>query len=1221
MKDPVYSKNLNLQDDDGNTPLHIACQSQRHDIIELLFEQPMINDTILNSANQQPIDMIKNNPNLFNFVQLQRVKYVESISSQLRKAFTNRSFDQLNKIYSNPRNLELLDINGIDPETGDTVLHEFIKKRDIEMVQWILNHNGDPFKRDKRGKLPIDILSRLKTSSQTDTLRKLLKRASKTQSVIDPISNTNTTLINSNGIMEQAPTYKGYLKKWTNFASGYKLRWFILDSQGILSYYKNQDDINLNCRGSINLKNCRLHLDSSEKLKFEILGINNANINWHLKGNHSVETNRWVWAILKAIKFAKDREKTARRVNTVVNTSNLPSSSSPMSTPLDTYANGSSLTLDLNSSINTDKTPFEYTKAPESHLSALHERKDGHSRTPSLNSLQSNATGNGSITKHMRSSSDVPKQYGAQINKHSPLSPIQDISNANIGENDDLEDDALDNEDLEVLGYNDELDSISIDSVSIFDNDVVNCKFIGPYGNEVTILQKTLLVQLKSLSDLVSASFGTKDYSEEERQNILDTTQYSLQNMIRDYNQLLVLIHKSHFKVVKKLQNEAHVNSLWESSIKELEQENVKNAKKVEHYELERRKLRKLLKEKLLSGSGPISSNDNSDLELTRIVSGALHDVEKEKGAPFALNNGPFLPNKDSEKSINQPKQPDNSLSKADNTSEFIKSPQMDKLEKQKEMAAITAEEKLREFVDESSSESDDEFFDLDEDDEVNDDEFDGIKDKSEPNIVEHAHKSSIVSIQTTLLDGANNLPAVISNADETTSIDKEKRSEPQGEIFTEKKDIEDSITMPYEMELNKYQKLKNEVLLAEKTYNGYEDPVRTKFIKDEDDRPSISLWSILKSMVGKDMTKITLPVSFNECTSLLQRVAEGMEYSELLDKAASIEDSALRICYVAAFGASEYASTINRVAKPFNPLLGETFEYARPDKNYRFFVEQVSHHPPISAALAESPKWDYYGESAVKSKFNGRSFDIKPLGKWFLQMRPDKGTVNGGIEELYTWNRVTSSVVGIIIGNPVVDNYGEMAIKNHATGDYVTLNFKARGWRASSAYELKGIVYDKNNDPQYVIKGHWNSKIYAKKITLNGKQDLDEEGTSDDKFLLWQVNPRPPRPFNLTLFSISLNALQPHLKRWLAPTDTRLRPDQRDMEEGRYDQAADEKNRVEEKQRAARKAREEKGITYVPKFFSKRTHPITKDPYWQYNGDYWKKRSGHKLADSGDIF
>lgn len=144
-------------------------------------------------------------------------------------------------------------------------------------------------------------------------------------------------------------------------------------------------------------------------------------------------------------------------------------------------------------------------------------------------------------------------------------------------------------------------------------------------------------------------------------------------------------------------------------------------------------------------------------------------------------------------------------------------------------------------------------------------------------------------------------------------------------------------------------------------SFRGYEPPLRRRLKLDYDNRPRISLWGILKSMIGKDMTKMTLPVSFNEPTSLLQRVAEDLEYTDLLDMAASRANSMERLVYIAAFAASEYASTIGRVAKPFNPLLGETFEYARPDKGYRFYIEQVSHHPPIGAAYADSPHWDYW--------------------------------------------------------------------------------------------------------------------------------------------------------------------------------------------------------------------------------------------------------------------
>ena len=380
-------------------------------------------------------------------------------------------------------------------------------------------------------------------------------------------------------------------------------------------------------------------------------------------------------------------------------------------------------------------------------------------------------------------------------------------------------------------------------------------------------------------------------------------------------------------------------------------------------------------------------------------------------------------------------------------------------------------------------------------------------------------------------------------------------------------------------------------------------------------------------------MTKMTLPVSFNEPTSLLQRCAEDMEYADLLDIAADRADSIERLVYVAAFAASEYASTIGRVAKPFNPLLGETFEYARPDKNYRFFIEQVSHHPPIGAAWAESPLWTYYGESAVKSKFYGKSFDINPLGTWFLKLRPR----SGGKEELYTWKKVTSSVIGIITGSPTVDNYGPMEVKNWNTGEVCMMDFKPRGWKASSAYQITGRVNDSAGKTRFSIGGRWNNKIYAR-LTPGYEATIEEpksggryhhRGSVSDPnqaFVVWEAHPRPSGiPFNLTPFVVTLNDINEKLEPWLAPTDTRLRPDQRAMEDGRYDFAATEKNRVEEKQRAKRREREADGEEFVPHWFEKRKCEITGESYWGFNGRYWVERdrvgSGHANWEVEEIF
>lgn len=53
-----------------------------------------------------------------------------------------------------------------------------------------------------------------------------------------------------------------------------------------------------------------------------------------------------------------------------------------------------------------------------------------------------------------------------------------------------------------------------------------------------------------------------------------------------------------------------------------------------------------------------------------------------------------------------------------------------------------------------------------------------------------------------------------------------------------------------------------------------------------------------------------------------------------------------MRILNVAAFAISGYSSTDGRHCKPFNPLLGETYEADYPDKGVHFFSEKVSLQP-----------------------------------------------------------------------------------------------------------------------------------------------------------------------------------------------------------------------------------------------------------------------------------
>ena len=69
---------------------------------------------------------------------------------------------------------------------------------------------------------------------------------------------------------------------------------------------------------------------------------------------------------------------------------------------------------------------------------------------------------------------------------------------------------------------------------------------------------------------------------------------------------------------------------------------------------------------------------------------------------------------------------------------------------------------------------------------------------------------------------------------------------------------------------------------------DGPAPPRRTSLPKPRKAEKSVSLWSIIKECVGKDLSRVCLPVYFNEPFSALQRIAEELEYSHLLDKVGS---------------------------------------------------------------------------------------------------------------------------------------------------------------------------------------------------------------------------------------------------------------------------------------------------------------------------------------------
>ncbi|CAI4057757.1 oxysterol-binding protein related protein OSH2 SKDI_04G2180 [Saccharomyces kudriavzevii IFO 1802] len=1196
--------NLNYQDENGNTPLHLAVAQSRSDVISFLLNQKSIKDCIKNKAHLQPLDMCKD-LNVAQMIQLKRDDYFLETVHSLRTAMNNRDFSKLELIWKSPRNLNLLDINGIDPETGMTLLYEYSQKKDIEMCQWLLKHGAEATVKDGKGRSPLDLVKDTKLpvkSSNNVTpemkLKSLFEKKLKEQATV-----------HENVASNKPPTYKGFLKKWTNFAHGYKLRWFVLNSDGILSYYKDQSHTD-RPRGTLKVSTCRLHIDSSEKLNFELLGGVNGTTRWRLKGNHPVETTRWVNEIQSAIRFAKDKEifrekrsvppslamksKSPALVSHSKTQSSLPEASQyhqhalhkeviqPSSVSL--YRRPSNNLSVVSSEIQLNDNLTESGKRFVSKM--IESRLDGSKTTPI-------GVHSGPILQKVRSSNTLKSNRSVQSGS-AVVIPFENVpnsgnntnsnsvnmsqSNTAAGSTASLSDNNfIDNFEGDEANSDDDDEDLGIN----FDRDEEYIKAqYGPYKEKLDMYEQAIGIELSSLIELVD--------QEEPSPEIWLTVKKSLINTSTIFTKLKNLTSKRDKRLVDMVSKQGDVNNVWVQSVKELEIELSNKTERLAFIDKERRSLKKILRKKLLESQTSVVKKESPE------------DARDEREQEYDTSGSTLG---QIAKFISATKEED----EASDADEFYDAAELvDEVTELTEAHPETSVAATPNGVPPVLSE------------EVPDSQ--NIQGKENNKELEDKKGSQNFEKQ-------NNLRVKEKGKTEQSAIDL-KRETKESQVKEATKEVASSVaTEANIVAVTLVQKKKEDCLLKEGSYLGYEDGIRKRLSMDKDDRPKISLWAVLKSMVGKDMTRMTLPVTFNEPTSLLQRVAEDMEYSELLDQAAMFKDSSLRTLYVAAFTASSYASTTKRVAKPFNPLLGETFEYSRPDKQYRFFTEQVSHHPPISATWTESPRWDFWGESFVDTKFNGRSFNVKHLGLWHIKLRPDDNEK----EELYTWRKPNNTVIGILIGNPQVDNHGEVNVVNHTTGDHCKLYFKARGWRSSGAYEITGEVYNKKKQKVWILGGHWNEAIFAKKVVKDSDLSLEKtntaasalKGPTDDgtKFLIWKANDRPEEPFNLTPFAITLNAPQPHLVPWLPPTDTRLRPDQRAMEDGRYDEAGDEKFRVEEKQRAARRKRDENNVEYHPQWFVKDTHPITKAKYWRYTGKYWVKRKNHDLKDCGDIF
>ena len=357
---------------------------------------------------------------------------------------------------------------------------------------------------------------------------------------------------------------------------------------------------------------------------------------------------------------------------------------------------------------------------------------------------------------------------------------------------------------------------------------------------------------------------------------------------------------------------------------------------------------------------------------------------------------------------------------------------------------------------------------------------------------------------------------------------------------------------------------------------------------------------NIVKEMITNMTKKLPSPVYFNEPLSMGEKQCEKFKYMDLLIMAGNESSRELQMCYISAFLIGEIFLNIGRSLKPFNPIIGETYEYFDNEKKFRFYSEQVSHKPQVNAYIAETPEFAYYGDTlnSTSFKFFKGSIELSFKNKAHIHFKKTG--------DHFILNPPSVYVKGLM-KPPLYNDYGGTTIiQNTKDVSYrCELKFIEEGWSPNSLGNFEGTVFKDYETIVYLLKGNWTKEIYMTDPDGNNRIDLLSLDKNQD-YLNNTVE-----SYVLPEFTCGLNQLTPEMEKILPKNDSRFRMDMRLLEEKvETEEAQNYKLRYEEKQRKELCTDNHKIL-----FFTEFLSPETDDKYYLPNGKYWEDRKNGKLS------
>ncbi|KAF6154120.1 hypothetical protein GIB67_014166 [Kingdonia uniflora] len=317
-------------------------------------------------------------------------------------------------------------------------------------------------------------------------------------------------------------------------------------------------------------------------------------------------------------------------------------------------------------------------------------------------------------------------------------------------------------------------------------------------------------------------------------------------------------------------------------------------------------------------------------------------------------------------------------------------------------------------------------------------------------------------------------------------------------------------------------------------------------------------------------------PNIFQRIFSLFTNVRSGSDLTRfqaslLLFRCSSGETPLDRFIAVVGWSISTTRPAVFGVA-PYNPILGETHHVSRGTLNV--FLEQVSHHPPVSALHATDEKEivEMIWCQQPAPTFSGASVEVVVHGKRQLKL------LNHG--ENYVMN--SPNLLIRLFPRPGVDWVGTVSIGCEESGLEAELYYKGPSFLGFKGNQrsVKGKIFEsKTLKTIYEVEGHWDRTVILKDVHNRKASTVIYNAKDVFSKLIKTPVVKDPKGLWATESAVVWGELSERIlgKDW--------------------DKAREAKRAVEEKERELQRERRSNGETWVPKHF---TVSYTKERGWE---------------------